>query len=75
MRCSFTPVPRHVYNVGFPEAGRYEEIMNSDAKIYGGTAVDNIGGVPASGLARHGFACSLRVTAHPMGAVILRWSA
>ena len=49
--------------------------MNSDAKIYGGTAVDNIRGDPASRLAQHAFACSLGLTAHPMGAGILRWSA
>ena len=31
-----TPVPRHAYRIGVPGPGWYEEILNTDAEIYGG---------------------------------------
>ena len=33
---NYTPVPRHHYRVGVPAAGRYRELLNSDAGLYGG---------------------------------------
>ena len=33
--CNFTPVPRHNYRIGVPRAGAWEEILNSDATLYG----------------------------------------
>ena len=39
--CNFTPVPRHAYNVGVPEAGEYREIFNSDWEQFGGSGVMN----------------------------------
>ncbi len=49
-RCSslnFTPVVRPVYRLGVPEAGRYRELINTDAEVYGGSNVGNQGGVEA----------------------------
>ena len=34
--CNFTPVPRYNYRVGVPQDGFWKEILNSDAKEYGG---------------------------------------
>ena len=42
-----TPVVRSGYRVGIPRSGYYEEILNSDAEIYGGSNVGNYGGVQA----------------------------
>lgn len=38
---NMTPVPRHGYRVGVPRAGRYREILNSDAACYGGSNLGN----------------------------------
>jgi 1,4-alpha-glucan branching enzyme len=42
-----TPVPRHAYRIGAPGAGWYEEILNTDAGIYGGGNIGNWGGMHA----------------------------
>ena len=41
---NFTPVPRRGYRVGVPAAGRWREILNTDAETYGGSGVGNMGG-------------------------------
>ncbi|MBI3999106.1 MAG: 1,4-alpha-glucan branching protein GlgB [Candidatus Omnitrophica bacterium] len=43
--CNMTPVPRVGYRIGAPKAGFYEEILNSDAREYGGGGIGNSGGV------------------------------
>ena len=52
--CNFTPVPRHEYRVGLPAAGRWREILNSDAEAYGGSNVGNLGAVVAEATPWHG---------------------
>ncbi len=42
---NFTPVLRENYRVGVPQAGRYREVLNSDAEAYGGTNAGNLGAV------------------------------
>ena len=42
--CNFTPVPLMNYRVGAPVAGYWEEILNSDAHLYGGSGLGNFGG-------------------------------
>ncbi len=44
---NLTPVPRHGYRVGLPEGGYWSEVLNSDAGIYGGGNMGNLGGVNA----------------------------
>jgi 1,4-alpha-glucan branching enzyme len=46
--CNLTPVPRDGYHVPLPLAGRWRELINSDAKIYGGSGMGNMGGVVAA---------------------------
>ncbi len=41
--CNFTPIPRHNYLVGVNEPGEYIELLNTDAKCYGGSGVGNLG--------------------------------
>jgi 1,4-alpha-glucan branching enzyme len=45
---NLTPVPRYHYRVGLPRPGKWHEVLNSDAKIYGGSNVGNLGGVVAT---------------------------
>jgi 1,4-alpha-glucan branching enzyme len=44
---NFTPVVRHAYRIGFPRAGRWREILNSDASEYWGSGLGNLGAVEA----------------------------
>src|SRR5690606_27831381 len=69
---NFSPVPRHDYRVGVPRYGRYVEILNTDAGIYGGGNVGNLGGKDAEGVPAHNFQDSLSLTLPPLGAVWLR---
>jgi 1,4-alpha-glucan branching enzyme len=45
---NFTPVPRQGYRVPLPYAGRWREVLNSDAELYGGSGAGNLGGVTAA---------------------------
>ena len=69
---NFTPIPRHDYCLGVHDAGFYEEILNTDAEIYGGSNVGNIGGVVAEKNGWGGFKHTLRVTVPPLAAIILK---
>jgi 1,4-alpha-glucan branching enzyme len=60
--CNFTPVPREGYRLGLPLAGRWREILNTDAAAYGGANAGNAGGVNAEAAPSHGFPCSAAVT-------------
>jgi 1,4-alpha-glucan branching enzyme len=45
---NFTPVPRDNYSVPLPRAGRWREILNTDATEYGGSGKGNRGEVQAT---------------------------
>jgi 1,4-alpha-glucan branching enzyme len=45
--CNFTPVQRDFYEVPMPRAGKWREIMNTDAADYGGSGKGNGGAVEA----------------------------
>ncbi|MCC7033702.1 MAG: 1,4-alpha-glucan branching protein GlgB [Acidobacteria bacterium] len=68
---NFTPVPRHGYRVGVPEAGAYHEVLNSDAGVYGGSNVGNGGEVRTGAVSAHGFPQSLALTVPPLGFLLL----
>jgi 1,4-alpha-glucan branching enzyme len=68
---NFTPVPRHRYRVGVPAAGRWRELLNTDAEIYGGSGQGNYGGVEAEPVAMHGRQHSLALVLPPLAAVFL----
>jgi 1,4-alpha-glucan branching enzyme len=68
--CNFTPVARHGYRVGVPLAGAWREALNSDAPIYGGSGVGNLGRVVAEPVAWHGRTQSVTLTLPPLAAVV-----
>lgn len=70
--CNFTPIARENYRVGVPMAGSYRELFNSDAEIYGGSNVGNLGGMNTDPISRHGFGQSLNLSLPPFGMVILK---
>jgi 1,4-alpha-glucan branching enzyme len=69
---NFTPVPRMGYQVGVPGGGYWRELLNSDARDYGGSGMGNFGGVHASPQAMHGRPYSLTLTLPPLGALFLK---
>jgi 1,4-alpha-glucan branching enzyme len=71
--CNFTPVPRQGYGVGVPHGGRWDEILNSDAPLYGGSGQGNKGGMFTEAGWAHGRTELLRVTAVPLGMVVFKW--
>jgi len=66
-----TPVPRQDYRVGVPRFGRWRELLNSDAAVFGGSDIGNLGGVTAEDVPFHGRPASLRLTLPPLSAVWL----
>jgi 1,4-alpha-glucan branching enzyme len=69
---NWTPVVREGYRIGVPDAGYYEERLNSDATLYGGSNVGNEGGRETEPVAAHGHAQSLVLTLPPMGGLIFK---
>ena len=67
-----TPVPRENYRIGVPAGGRYEELLNSDASVYGGSNVGNEGSVESEPHASHGFAHSLNLRLPPLAMLVLK---
>jgi 1,4-alpha-glucan branching enzyme len=66
-----TPTAQYNYRLGVPEAGRWEELLNSDAPAYGGSGVGNYGGVDSVPLDSHDHHQSVVITIPPLGVVAL----
>jgi 1,4-alpha-glucan branching enzyme len=69
---NFTPVVRDNYRLGVPAAGRYREIINTDAAIYGGGNVGNGGVLESVAEPSHGRPQSIVLTLPPLAALILK---
>jgi 1,4-alpha-glucan branching enzyme len=70
--CNFTPTPRHNYRVGVPRGGTWEEILNGDAPLYGGSGQGNMGGVTAAPVPWHGRSLSLNLVLPPLAMIALK---
>jgi 1,4-alpha-glucan branching enzyme len=70
--CNFTPTPRPNYVLGVPRAGYWREVLNSDATLYGGSGMGNLGGVESAPVAAHGRYHSVTLTLPPLSTVLLR---
>lgn len=69
---NMTPVPREGYRVGVPKSGRWKEVLNTDAAVYGGS---NLGNVEAwsEPHAAHGHEQSVVLTLPPLATIYLQW--
>jgi 1,4-alpha-glucan branching enzyme len=70
--CNFTPVPHFGYEFGVPEAGYYEEVLNTDSRLYGGSDLGNAGVVSSRPAPRHSRKQSIAITLPPLAVVIFR---
>lgn len=70
-----TPVTRENYMFGVPEKGFYKEILNSNAKEFGGSGIGNLGGIRSDDIPRFEFQNSIRVTLPPLAVNVYKFTA
>ncbi|HWB82638.1 MAG TPA: 1,4-alpha-glucan branching protein GlgB [Bryobacteraceae bacterium] len=70
--CNFTPVPRQGYEFGVPDEGFYEEVLNTDAEIFGGSNMGNGGSISSNPTPRHNRPYSISVSLPPLSVVAFR---
>ncbi len=68
---NFAGVPHLDYRVGLPRAGRWRELVNTDADAYGGSGVGNMGVVMAEEKPWHGQPASALLQLPPSGVLWL----
>ena len=69
---NFTPVPREGYRIGVPFGEQWQELLNSDAELYAGSNVGNLGAVAADEIASHGQPLSLALNLPPLGVLVMK---
>jgi len=70
--CNLTPLPRPNYLLGVPFGGVWREVLNSDARDYGGAGWGNLGGVDAAPVRAHGRPWSISLVLPPLATVMLK---
>jgi 1,4-alpha-glucan branching enzyme len=72
---NYTPVLRTGYRFGVPREGFWQEVINTDAEVYGGGNKGNSGGVTATDTPCDGFSFSVVVTLPPMATLFFKQAA
>lgn len=70
--CNLTPVVRSSYRVGLPHDGLYQELINSDWTIYGGSGVANPGLIQAQRQPWQSCPFSVSLRLPPLGTLVLK---
>ena len=70
--CNFTPVARPRYEFGVPEEGFYQEILNTDAEVFGGSNFGSGGVVSSRPVPKHNRKHSIAVNLPPLGVVVFQ---
>ena len=70
---NLTPNPHTGYRLGVPRSGYWQEMINSDAGVYGGSDAGNQGGMQSEFVASHGHGQSLLLTLPPLSVIALRF--
>ena len=68
---NFTPIVRYDYRIGVSDARPFEEIMNTDADIFGGSGIGN-GELQPDDVGHRGKPHALSVTIPPLATLILK---
>jgi 1,4-alpha-glucan branching enzyme len=71
---NFAGGPHEGYRLGLPRTGRWQEVVNTDAEVYGGSGVGNLGSVQAKPEPWHGQPASVTLRVPPLGALWLRYT-
>jgi 1,4-alpha-glucan branching enzyme len=67
---NFSGIPLHSHRIGLPAAGVWRELLNTDATVYGGSGVGNLGKVKAVAEPWNGQPASAMAQVGPYGAVL-----
>jgi 1,4-alpha-glucan branching enzyme len=70
--CNFTPVVHNNYRIGVPYDTHYDEILNSDSELYGGSNVGNLGGVQSENIPYLQKPYSISINVPPLAIVVFR---
>ncbi len=70
--CNLTPEPQRHYRIGVNQTGQWNELLNTDATIYGGSGMGNTGALLADDVAWHNRRASLSITLPPLAVVIFQ---
>jgi 1,4-alpha-glucan branching enzyme len=68
---NFSAIPHEGYQLGLPFPGEWSEVINTDAEIYGGSGVGNLGTVTAHETPHNGQPASARVRVPPLATLWL----
>jgi len=66
---NLTPVPRLRYRLGLPRPGKWLEVLNSDAAIYGGSNLGNMGSVISEDIDSHNQSYSAEFVLPPLSII------
>jgi 1,4-alpha-glucan branching enzyme len=70
--CNFTPQTHVKYDIGVPLTGTWQEILNSDSPVYGGSGQGNPVALESKSKPRHGRPQSVALTIPPLSVIFLR---
>jgi 1,4-alpha-glucan branching enzyme len=70
---NFSGQPHFNYRIGLPVAGRWREVINTDAAAYGGSGVGNYGAVQAATEPCHGRPASAELSVPPLAVLWLAY--
>ncbi len=69
---NFAANPHDGYRLGLPYHGTWREVINTDAEVYGGSNVGNLGSVTTESSGWQGMPASARIRVPPLGVLWLR---
>ncbi len=69
---NFSPEPQYDYCVGVPHPGKFVELLNSDAEIYGGSNIGNPGDIKVTDETQNGQPYCIRINVPPLGMLVLK---
>jgi 1,4-alpha-glucan branching enzyme len=70
--CNFTPLVYRNVRIGVRRGGWWREVLNSDARDYGGSGEGNFGGVNSTPSGTHGQPHTLAVTLPPLAITVFK---
>lgn len=70
--CNFTPVVRENYRIGIPKKGELIELFNSDAKLFGGSGVQQSGKLKVEATPYDGRDYSIALTLPPLAISVFK---
>ncbi len=71
---NFAGVPHEGYRLGLPRPGRWDEILNTDADVYAGSGVGNLGSILAEDAGWRDQPAAASVRLPPLGTIWLRYA-